>query len=107
MPACQVVALEPTADFVQPVPLAYLVEPARTISIFLSSYHFTTVLFSLVPDQWYQPPELFSFVISSGDRLHGMIFRPHNYRPGQRYPTVLNIYGGPEVQLVTNTFKVK
>lgn len=59
-----------------------------------------------VPDQWYQPPELFSHVISSGDRLHGMIFRPHNYRPGQKYPTVLNIYGGPEVQLVTNTFKV-
>lgn len=35
-----------------------------------------------------------------------MLFRPHNYRPGQKYPTVLNIYGGPEVQLVTNTFKV-
>ena len=29
MPACQVVTLEPTADFVQPVPLAFLVEPAR------------------------------------------------------------------------------
>ena len=35
-----------------------------------------------------------------------MLFRPHNFRPGQKYPTVLNIYGGPEVQLVTNTFKV-
>lgn len=35
-----------------------------------------------------------------------MIFRPHKYRAGQKYPTVLNIYGGPEVQLVTNTFKV-
>lgn len=34
-----------------------------------------------------------------------MIFRPHSYRHGQKYPTVLNIYGGPEVQLVTNTFK--
>jgi len=29
MPACQVVALEPSADFVQPVPLQFLVEPAR------------------------------------------------------------------------------
>jgi len=29
MPTCQVVSLEPTADFVQPVPLAFLVEPAR------------------------------------------------------------------------------
>lgn len=86
MPTCQVVSLEPTADFVQPVPLAFLVEPA-------------------LPDPWYQPPELFSHIISSGDILHGMLFRPHNFRPGQKYPTVLNIYGGPEVQLVTNTFK--
>ncbi|XP_032785122.2 dipeptidyl peptidase 9 [Daphnia magna] len=86
MPACQVVALEPPSDLVHPVPMAFLVEPA-------------------LPDQWYQPPELFSHVISSGDRLHGMIFRPHSYRHGQKYPTVLNIYGGPEVQLVTNTFK--
>lgn len=29
MPACQVVALEPPADLVHPVPLAFLVEPAR------------------------------------------------------------------------------
>lgn len=29
MPACQVVALEPSADLVHPVPLAFLVEPAR------------------------------------------------------------------------------
>nr|XP_022905301.1 dipeptidyl peptidase 9-like [Onthophagus taurus] len=34
-----------------------------------------------------------------------MVFRPHDYIPGQKYPTVLNVYGGPEVQLVSNTFK--
>lgn len=28
MPACQVVALEPSADLVHPVPLAFLVDPA-------------------------------------------------------------------------------
>merc|ERR1712071_418166 len=86
MPACQVFALEPAPEFAQPLPLAFLVEPT-------------------VPDKWYQPPELFEHVIDSGDRLHGMIFRPHKFRPGVKYPTVLNIYGGPEVQLVTNTFK--
>lgn len=26
-------------------------------------------------------------------------------RTGEKYPTVLIIYGGPEVQLVTNNFK--
>lgn len=35
-----------------------------------------------------------------------MIFKPHNFKPDTKYPTVLNVYGGPEVQLVSNTFKV-
>lgn len=52
-------------------------------------------------------PSLFSKQISSGDQLFAMVFRPHNYRHGQRYPTVLNVYGGPEVQTVNNTFKVR
>lgn len=35
-----------------------------------------------------------------------MVFKPHNFVSGQKYPTILHVYGGPEVQLVTNTFKV-
>ena len=38
--------------------------------------------------------------------LYAMIYKPHNYVPGKKYPTVLNIYGGPEVQLVYNCFRV-
>lgn len=34
-----------------------------------------------------------------------IIFRPHNFKPGMIYPTVLNVYGGPEVQTVSNSFK--
>ena len=106
MPACQVVALDQTPECVRPAPLAFLVEPAREFVVDVEpDLHWWHVPFT-VPDQWYQPPELFSHVISSGDRLYGMIFRPHNFRPNHRYPTILNIYGGPEVQLVTNTFKV-
>lgn len=33
------------------------------------------------------------------------IFRPHNFKPGMVYPTILNVYGGPEVQTVSNSFK--
>lgn len=54
----------------------------------------------------YQCPEIFSHVISSGDLIYGMIFKPYTIKPGVRYPVILNVYGGPEVQLVTNTFKV-
>lgn len=53
----------------------------------------------------YQCPEIFSHVISSGDLIYGMIFKPYTIKPGVRYPVILNVYGGPEVQLVTNTFK--
>ena len=58
------------------------------------------------PDVNYRYPELFSYKISSGDKLCGMIFKPHRMVEGRKYPVVLCVYGGPEVQLVTNTFKV-
>lgn len=51
-------------------------------------------------------PSIHSRHISSGEVLYAMVFRPHNFRRGQRYPTVLNVYGGPEVQTVNNTYKV-
>jgi len=57
------------------------------------------------PDVNYRYPELFSYKISSGDKLCGMIFKPHRMVEGRKYPVVLCVYGGPEVQLVTNTFK--
>lgn len=51
-------------------------------------------------------PSIYSRHLLSGELLYAMIFKPHNFRHGQRYPTVLNVYGGPEVQTVNNTFKV-
>ncbi|CAL4067200.1 unnamed protein product, partial [Meganyctiphanes norvegica] len=50
-------------------------------------------------------PEVFTTRISSGDVIYSMVFKPHNFQPGRKYPTVLSIYGGPQVQLVSNTFK--
>lgn len=51
-------------------------------------------------------PSIYSRHIQSGELLYAMVFKPHDFRPGQKYPTVLNVYGGPEVQTVNNTFKV-
>uniref|UniRef100_A0A8C6XH31 dipeptidyl-peptidase IV n=1 Tax=Naja naja TaxID=35670 RepID=A0A8C6XH31_NAJNA len=48
-----------------------------------------------LPD--YVPPEVFSFESSSGFVLYGMIYKPHDLQPGKKYPTVLFIYGGPQV----------
>jgi len=50
-------------------------------------------------------PKLLSHEISSGDRLYSIMYHPHNFDQSRKYPVVLNIYGGPDFQLVTNTFK--
>ncbi|CAD7092052.1 unnamed protein product [Hermetia illucens] len=50
-------------------------------------------------------PSIYNPQISSGDVLYAMVFKPHNFTLGVKYPTVLNVYGGPEVQTVNNTFK--
>lgn len=52
-------------------------------------------------------PSIYSRHLESGDLLYAMVFKPHNFKPGFKYPTVLNVYGGPEVQTVNNTFKVQ
>ncbi|MGH0188430.1 UNVERIFIED_CONTAM: hypothetical protein FKN15_029795 [Acipenser sinensis] len=53
----------------------------------------------------YIPPEVFSFESQSGHTLYGMMYRPHNLQQGKKYPTVVFVYGGPQVQLVNNQFK--
>jgi dipeptidyl aminopeptidase/acylaminoacyl peptidase len=39
-------------------------------------------------------------------QLFGMVYKPHCMAPGLKYPVMLNVYGGPELQLVSNSFKV-
>lgn len=40
-------------------------------------------------------PERFSFESDDGTSLEGWVMRPATYEPGRRYPTVLQIHGGP------------
>uniref|UniRef100_A0A6Q2YGE6 dipeptidyl-peptidase IV n=1 Tax=Esox lucius TaxID=8010 RepID=A0A6Q2YGE6_ESOLU len=48
---------------------------------------------------------IFDFPGKSGFQLYGMVYKPHNLQPGRKHPTVLFVYGGPQVQLVNNSFK--
>lgn len=75
----------------------------------VESISLTTVGYLLepsVPESELLAPEIYTHKISSGDTIYAMIFKPHNFQSGVKYPTILNVYGGPEVQLVSNTFKV-
>mmetsp|Transcript_20072 Transcript_20072/g.32933 ORF Transcript_20072/g.32933 Transcript_20072/m.32933 type:complete len:861 (+) Transcript_20072:128-2710(+) len=51
-------------------------------------------------------PEMFTFKNKDGVELQGVVFKPPNYVPGTRYPTVLHVYGGPHVQVVSNDYRM-
>ncbi|XP_028672429.1 dipeptidyl peptidase 9 [Erpetoichthys calabaricus] len=53
----------------------------------------------------YVPPDIFDFPGQAGFQLYGMVYKPHNLQPGKKHPTILFVYGGPQVQLVNNSFK--
>lgn len=45
----------------------------------------------------YIPPEIFHFRTQSDIELYGMVYKPHDLQPGKKHPTVLFVYGGPQV----------
>ncbi|XP_054260848.1 dipeptidyl peptidase 9 [Macrosteles quadrilineatus] len=89
LPASQVFRIthtDWTVDGVNLTPIGYILEPS-------------------VPEVEIHAPELFTHKMQSGEILYAMLFRPHGFQHGRKYPVLLNVYGGPEVQLVSNTFK--
>ncbi|KAF9193287.1 dipeptidylpeptidase [Haplosporangium sp. Z 767] len=50
--------------------------------------------------------EFFTFMSSDNVELHGCLYRPANYVQGQKYPTLVSIYGGPRSQMVSNEYKL-
>eukprot|EP00051_Salpingoeca_urceolata_P022267 m.358632 g.358632 ORF g.358632 m.358632 type:complete len:797 (+) comp19947_c0_seq3:43-2433(+) len=56
----------------------------------------------------YRAPVHFSFEAQDGHTVHGLAFTPPDgeYHPAeQKYPTLLYVYGGPHVQIVTNDYR--
>ena len=38
-------------------------------------------------------------VLLLGETLYGNIMKPTTLQPGEKYPTILNVYGGPHIQV--------
>ena len=36
----------------------------------------------------------------TGKRIHTFVVKPHNFDPGKKYPLILNVHGGPQMQWV-------
>jgi len=88
LPGCQVFSISQTDNTVEGInlqSLGWLLHPSN-------------------PDKDYPPPDLFSHTLVSGEKLYGLLYKP-KLTPGMKYPVMLNVYGGPELQLVGNSFK--
>ncbi len=48
--------------------------------------------------------EFGSIAAKDGQRLHYKLLKPRNLERGQRYPVLIDVYGGPGVQRVANTW---
>lgn len=55
----------------------------------------------------FQPePEIFTYQSpSTREMMYGVIIKPVNFDPSKLYPVVHYVYGGPQVQLVSNAFQ--
>lgn len=52
-----------------------------------------------------KPSELFTFLSADGStELYGLIQYPSNFDPKKRYPVLLNVYGGPGSNSLSETF---
>jgi dipeptidyl-peptidase-4 len=47
-----------------------------------------------------RPPEIVSLTARDGETLFGAVYRPPAIESGRRYPVLVEVYGGPHVQLV-------
>lgn len=60
--------------------------------------------FEMLPG--FSRPVLFSYQLKeSGEIVYGLIYKPDFMQADKKYPCVLEVYGGPAVQLITNTFR--
>lgn len=108
-PACQVFRIDETDWTVEGVnltPLGYLVESPGAICEMYSPDLYTHTISSGMFKKKPSHHQIDDFLYFLGHVLYAMVFKPHNFEPDKKYPTILNVYGGPEVQLVSNTFKV-
>lgn len=48
--------------------------------------------------------EFGSIAAADGQRLYYRLLKPKTLEPGRRYPVIVDVYGGPGVQRVTNTW---
>lgn len=80
-------------------------ELPNTDPLHLETHFWASLIESPVMSFSPDSPEIFSFQSKSGFELYGLLFKPLNVVEGKKHPTVVFVYGGPQVQLVNNSYK--
>ncbi len=52
-------------------------------------------------------PEYGTLTAEDGQTMHYRLFKPTNYQDGKKHPVIVNVYGGPHAQRVTNSWRSK
>jgi len=52
-------------------------------------------------------PEYGTIKAEDGQTMHYRLFKPKNLEAGKKYPVIVNVYGGPHAQRVTNSWRSK
>jgi dipeptidyl-peptidase 4 len=50
------------------------------------------------------PTEMVELKADDGTKLYASMIKPPNFDPSKKYPVLINVYGGPHVQLVRNSW---
>ncbi|MBI4647954.1 MAG: S9 family peptidase [Bacteroidia bacterium] len=50
--------------------------------------------------------EFFKFKTTSGAELYGYLIKPPDFKPGNKYPLFMHLYGGPGYQAVTDSWDI-
>jgi dipeptidyl-peptidase 4 len=58
----------------------------------------------LTDDYQVLPTEIVNVKASDGTLLYASLIKPANFQPGEKYPAVVMVYGGPGVQVVRNSW---
>ncbi len=48
--------------------------------------------------------EFHEVIASDGTKLYGKLMKPANFDPAKKYPVVVDVYGGPTIQLIRNAW---
>jgi dipeptidyl-peptidase 4 len=52
------------------------------------------------------PTELVTVKAADGTKLYARLVKPPNFDPHKKYPVIVKVYGGPEIQMVTDSWGV-